>query len=306
MLLSRPIFIIGCNRSGTTLLFRNLSEHPRLWSMYIEAQEVFYRYFPRDDRLGDRVTDGMGSRGYARAIERELFRLSNNKEAFLNHRVLRYVPRKFLQRPVGRLYRVPPIRLVEKTPANSMRIPWLARAFPQARFVYITRRPEPTISSLMEGWKLWNHQGADEPFRFRKWHYLAPPGWRDWTARSLAEICAFQWTESNRIALEDLESHAPDRFIRIRHEDLLKDPAGMYAMIAAFCDLEWDAQLDRVILGTDSRVFTTGGSLPRPGKWKELHGAEIEAVRPMFEAMQSRLYDRVVQAAMSDAGVRSA
>ena len=30
-MIEKPIFIIGCNRSGTTLLFRNLSEHPELW-----------------------------------------------------------------------------------------------------------------------------------------------------------------------------------------------------------------------------------------------------------------------------------
>jgi hypothetical protein len=42
-----PIFIIGCNRSGITLLFRNLSEHPDFWSLYVEAQPTLHAHFPR-------------------------------------------------------------------------------------------------------------------------------------------------------------------------------------------------------------------------------------------------------------------
>jgi predicted secreted protein len=45
-LLTQPIIIIGCNRSGTTLLFRNLSSHPDIWSLYIESQDIFYKYYP--------------------------------------------------------------------------------------------------------------------------------------------------------------------------------------------------------------------------------------------------------------------
>jgi len=53
--LHRPIFIIGCNRSGTALLFRNLSEHLDLWSLYVEAQPTFHSRFPVDPELGERV-----------------------------------------------------------------------------------------------------------------------------------------------------------------------------------------------------------------------------------------------------------
>ena len=64
--IDRPIFIIGCNRSGTTLLFRNLSEHPDLWSLYVEAQSVFHARFPVDPVAGERVdapADLRGERG---------------------------------------------------------------------------------------------------------------------------------------------------------------------------------------------------------------------------------------------------
>ncbi|HUF76891.1 MAG TPA: hypothetical protein VMM35_11465, partial [Longimicrobiales bacterium] len=33
MKIRAPVIVLGCNRSGTTLLFRNLSFHPPLWSL---------------------------------------------------------------------------------------------------------------------------------------------------------------------------------------------------------------------------------------------------------------------------------
>ena len=44
--LEQPIIVLGCNRSGTTLLFNNLSAHPDTWSLYIESQDIFYRHHP--------------------------------------------------------------------------------------------------------------------------------------------------------------------------------------------------------------------------------------------------------------------
>jgi hypothetical protein len=40
----------------------------------------------------------------------------------------------------------------------------------------------------------------------------------------------------------------------------------------------------------EQRVFTHGGSRPRAGKWRELHGQEIERARPLFQELSQRLY----------------
>ena len=50
--LEQPIIVLGCNRSGTTLLFNNLSAHPDTWSLYIESQDIFYRHHPIHPELG--------------------------------------------------------------------------------------------------------------------------------------------------------------------------------------------------------------------------------------------------------------
>jgi len=69
-LLDAPIITIGCNRSGTTLLFNNLAAHPVAWSLPIESQEIFHFLFVgtsgrrcrqlADGGLEELVGDGRG------------------------------------------------------------------------------------------------------------------------------------------------------------------------------------------------------------------------------------------------------
>ncbi len=65
------------------------------------------------------------------------------------------------------------IRMLEKTPKNALRIPFLAKVFPEARFIYLHRDPHQVLSSMMEGW---------ESGRFTMYRNL--PGWtgeREWS-----------------------------------------------------------------------------------------------------------------------------
>ncbi len=43
-MIQSPVLIIGCPRSGTTLLFNVLSEVPSLWSIGYESKEIIERY----------------------------------------------------------------------------------------------------------------------------------------------------------------------------------------------------------------------------------------------------------------------
>jgi hypothetical protein len=194
-----------------------------------------------------------------------------------------------MQRPLNRFYKPDNIRLVEKTPANSLRIPFLVEAFRDARFIYVVRRGEAVVSSLMEGWKMWNRVPEGDTWTYSKWHYLAPPGWQDFVHRPLEEICAHQWTESNRLAREDLDRLAPDRFLLVRHEDLIADPSKHYARILEFCELRDSKYFSTVIERANEKKYTTGGSAPKKEKWRFLHAKEIERVRHQLASI-NRLY----------------
>ncbi len=288
-LLDRPIIVVGCNRSGTTLLFNTLSRHPKAWSLYIESQDEFYRHYPIDEEEGDRLVGAPGEEATA-TIHRDLYARAHNKEFFKDLPLLRHVPRRVLQRPLNPLYKRAPIRLVEKTPANSLRIPMLVRLFPDARFILLVRRGEPVVSSLMEGWKNWSRTGAG-PFQFTRWHYLVPPGWRAYVDRPLAEICAYQWTQALRYAWEDLNRYRPGDFLLARHEDLTADPASGYARVLQFCELPSSHYLDGELRQLSNRMYTTGGSAPRKDKWKEIHGREIESVQHLIAPVNALFYN---------------
>lgn len=287
-LIDRPILIIGCNRSGTTLLFNNLSEHPEAWSLYEESQHIFYRHYPIHPELGDRLV-APPSDEVAADIIQSFFDTAHNKEKFCDHRVLGRIPRKLLQRPVGALYKRAPLRLVEKTPANCLRIPFLVELFPDAIFVFLVRRAEDVISSLMEGWKNWSGTGTGV-WRYGDWHYIVPPGWQDWTNRSLQEICAFQWVHANRTAWEDLNRYCAGKFAVVRHEDAVANPQETFERLREFCQLRTSPFFDQLVGRVEERVFTHGGSSPQVAKWKKLHYREVESVRPMFQPLMDELY----------------
>lgn len=290
MLIRRPILIIGCNRSGTTLLFRNLSEHPATWSLYVEAKPLFHEHFPVDPERGDRV-DRAATEAEKEVVRRELFDSAHNKEHWKDHPALRFIPTKLIQRPLNRLYKRRPIRLVEKTPSNCFRVPLLVSLFPDAKFLFIVRRAEAVISSLMEGWKRWSGVEEGQTWTYGKWHYLVPPGWRAMRDWPLEDICAFQWVSSNRTALSDLREHKGDDFLTLRHEDLTSRPMEEYRRVLDFCELEPSPYFQKIIDNLESRVFTTGGSPPRDDKWKDLHGEEVERVRGEFQPLLEELYE---------------
>lgn len=287
--LSRPIFIIGCNRSGTTLLFNNLSYHPLTWSLYVEAQDVFHRHYPVDPEKGELVNEPPTT-AVAEAIRHELYARSHNKEFFKDTPLLSSTPRKLLQRPLGRLYKPYSIRLVEKTPANSLRIPLLHSMFPDAKFLFLVRRGEDVVSSLMEGWKNWSNT-VDNSWHYTKWHYLVPPRWQRFREKSLQEICAFQWAEATLTAWKDLNRLASRDFLLLKHEDLMAAPAEGYCRILEFCELPASRYLEKLLSAMPNRVYTTGGSSPRPQKWMQLHRAEIESVLHTIAPVNALFYE---------------
>lgn len=184
-LLTAPIFIIGCNRSGTTALFRTLSAHPTLWSRYIENRDCFIDLFPDDGPEGDRVTQA-NDRQQSR-MSQFLYDNAKNRELVTGNPVLEHLPLKLFQKLLTDLFWSPPLPIVDKTPSNCFRVEMLADAYPDARFV--ARRGEAVVSSLMEGWKNWTE--TDGTWSYRRWYYLKPPSWKDFEGEEdLARICS--------------------------------------------------------------------------------------------------------------------
>lgn len=93
--LTDPVFIIGCNRSGTTILFQTLSSHPALWSRYIENRDYFLRVFPNNGPEGDLVKHANRIQG--ERVERFLFENAKNRELAIGIPFLEDLPLSLFQ-----------------------------------------------------------------------------------------------------------------------------------------------------------------------------------------------------------------
>src|SRR6266498_617674 len=119
-----PVFVVGCSRSGTTVTYETIAMSPRLLSFGHEIPEFW-------DSLWGPRTNGWESEAAGAEVARP-----EHRDA---------AQRYFFQRlGLG--------RVVDKTCINVMRVPYLYRLFPQARFVYIHRDGRDNVSSLMDGW----------------------------------------------------------------------------------------------------------------------------------------------------------
>jgi hypothetical protein len=180
------------------------------------------------------------------------------------------------------------VRLLEKTPKNSLRIPFFRAVFPDARFIFLWRDPHDNLSSIMEAWRSGNWttyrqlDGWDGP-----WSLLLPPGWRELRGKPLAEVAAHQWDCANRIVLEDLAALPRSHWIAVRYADLVRDPRATVQRIFSFAELELDPPLLQRLSGALplSRYTQTP---PAPDKWRR-NEAEILRVLPRVEATWRRL-----------------
>lgn len=187
-MIREPVLIIGCPRSGTTLLFNILAEASSLWSIGYESKAIIERYhspaakgwesgaldagdlteasrafmlreFQRQAASGDFWRRVNGLRGALRgnALYRRIKRRGRGAGAAAS--ASNALPQGGLdairQAVALRNTIMPPrgdIRLLEKTPENCLRLPLLLALFPDARVIFLTRDGRSNISSLMEGW----------------------------------------------------------------------------------------------------------------------------------------------------------
>jgi len=155
--------------------------------------------------------------------------------------------------------------MLEKTPKNSLRVPFLATAFPDARFVYLYRDPRETISSMFDAWKserFVTYPGlpgwTDPP-----WSLLLVPGWRELIGHSLAEIVTTQWATATELLLDDLEALAPEQWCVASYDRLVGDPQSEITRLCAFSDLAWELELDGSLPLSRHTLDS-----PHPDKWR--------------------------------------
>jgi len=240
-----PIFILGCPRSGTSVLYEKLAQHPdvacisratkkmpssllatRLLLLFrrnfkpTEAENVWGRFCHGDDHALGADDATPRARRYLHAVVRTHLALFGKS------------------------------RFLAKCPRNSVRVGFLDAVFPDAVFVHIVRDGRAVAYSIARS----RAKEAGEYWGTR------PPGWRKLLGMPVLEASALQWKLITEHALRSAQALPPERYVEIRYEEFTARPAETLDAIAAKCGLAWDQdRLRALVADIESRNY----------KWRE-------------------------------------
>lgn len=328
MSIQNPLLIIGCPRSGTTLLYNVLSEIPDLWSIGYESKDIIEKYHhPREKGWSSGALDANDitntSRDYIisqfinqsasgnfwakvnsfRSILRK-WRITKNikargKSNLTGSAISSTLPQSGLNiiRSYIKLrntllpFLMPEkIRLLEKTPENCLRLPFMIELLPDAKIIFLIRDARANIYSLMEGWQQpYIFPGYNVPEKVRipgdirgRWAFTLIPGWQKLLDQPLEVVCAWQWYQCNNAVVEFLESdeyRIP--FMQIKYEDLINNTEQTMDEISDFLDIS----MSEIYQGDlpDINVVSQPGS----SKWREKQEA-IERVIPIIKPLMDK------------------
>ena len=199
----QPVFVVGCPRSGTTLLATLLDRHSRI--AIPPETEFFLGVLPRNgrDRAGaahEHYVDRLFS--HPRTADLGLSREE------VTARFRRYDPSYatlFMAALEGYAAKEGKARPGEKTPDHLRCVPRLLRLYPEARVVCIIRDGRDVVVSLNK---------------------------TPWASKSLGRNCA-KWNYYAMLA-ERYRGDFPGSFTVVRFEDLVRSPRVELARITSF------------------------------------------------------------------------
>ena len=266
-LLARPVVIVSTPRSGSTLLFETLEQARGIFSTGRESHGLIeqvpgFAPYQRDwssNRLTAEDATPERVEQLAAAFYRDLHDRDGNA-------------------PDG------PVRLLEKTPKNALRVPFFDAAFAESAFVYLYRDVRQTLASMMEAWVSGNFRTYPRlpGWTGHPWSLLLVPDWRKLIGEPLPVVVAQQWTTTTNILLDDLAGIPRERLRGVDYRDLVAAPQVTMETLARSLDLEWDRQL-----GPQLPLSKTTVSRPDADKWRQI-GEHIEPVLPIVQEADAR------------------
>lgn len=208
--LDRPIFVVGCPRSGTTLFVNRFASHPGLadWSEGLELWDANWQPSGADHvRTAADVTPEIRRR----------------TTAILSLYVWLTGRRRF----------------VNKLPRNALRIPYLAALFPDCRVIHVIRDGRAVVASLVQ-------KVRDEPRRQGRplGNFARPPGWQELQERPEVEQFAHLWTRMVLQAREAGRRLTAGAFTEVFYEEFCRDPRRTLAQLYRWADLPEPLHLD--------------------------------------------------------------
>ncbi len=248
MSLAKPVFIVGMNGSGTTMLLDNLSRHPELYAFPRETRLIPHLQSTAH-RYGDLTDDANYRRLWDDVRGLLVFKQVNGQQPVP-------LPDDWQQQPrslSGVLDGVFTIfarregkqRWCEKTPQHAQHVQMLAELFPGAKFVHIIRDGRDSAASFARRWK------------------------------RNPQLTIFRWKCVVREARRQGLAVGASRYLEVRYEDLTQEPEQWLRRICEFLELPFDEVVLRSsqpYLAGNKAGTKTGkvkGLSPNSGKWRK-------------------------------------
>lgn len=262
----RPVFVIGCSRSGTTAVYNVLGMASGIASMHKESHDFWNYLHPLSkNNWESHMLDASNING------------KDKKEVS-----------RFYYRYLGEN------RFIDKANQNCFRIPFLHALFPDAFFVYIKRDGRDNINSLIYGWGRPDEYGSwsreipatveIENGRYNRWCFFLFPCWQDYLKSSIEEVCARQWIEANRAVL-DAKKHIPSgQWVELFYEDILKSAAETFSEVYKKLDLSYSDGTRKHCESLVSHPYNAF-STPRLNKWEQENPERIKRILPLIKPM---------------------
>ena len=256
--LVQPVFVVGCSRAGTTLVYKTFSESKELGSLQKETHDFWAGLHPPEER------------------------------SWSGHEIPATTACDFDRTEASRLFYsgTGRRRIVDKNNQNGLSIPYLYTLFPDAHFVFIKRNPGDNVDSLINGWGKAEEFGAwssalpaevdIDNGAYKNWCFFLAEGWRNYCQSTIEEVCAFQYESINR-AILGARKHIPAKqWHEVSYEALLANPVNEFRRLFEGCKLEFDTHMERHcadVLGKPYNTFSAIGV----DKWIEgVNRARVE------------------------------
>lgn len=314
-----PVFITGSPRSGTTLMQNCLARDPAVYHLGRESRFIWHRLdgqevtgrFPHPDDIARAYLDELfiGDQPWSREdLVRWARRCGSQgmppQYLDLPHDLINELSHEFPLDHGGPFadtehsetapFTIPPsgahfaqagngpIRMADKDTGHCWRLPELSKAFPDARFIFMVRDPEPAIRSLVAGWrhptwfftyridKAMSITGYSDEFAWGRhwWNFNIFPGYDEMLDQPLEYVCAEQWSAAMRPMIDNgLPLEAEGRALFISFEELIARPQEILRRVAVFCD--FDVQtitapgLDKVYMSMQKDTWNPGDNETR-------------------------------------------